>query len=88
MLYGPDCHVTAVALRETTGAAVATARLRDGGDASGQMGIPYTLAANESVRDGFPGGGFPFRGGVYLEVVAGTVEGSIVVAFPVEYEVG
>lgn len=68
------------AFLETTGTARATIRLRDGGDANAAVIVPISLSAGESTRDWLGPQGIPCRAGVYLEVVSGSVEGSVVVA--------
>ncbi|MGH3571173.1 MAG: hypothetical protein ACRDUW_04990 [Pseudonocardiaceae bacterium] len=67
------------AWRETTGAASATFRLRDGSGSAGQLLVPFSLAANDSTRD-YPGlHSIPYDIGLYLEVLTGTVEGVVMV---------
>lgn len=68
------------ALRETTGAANATVLLRDGATADGAVVIPITLGPNESTRDWFGPGGISFGNGLFVEVAAGEVEGSVFLA--------
>lgn len=65
---------------ETTGTGRATLRLRDGSDAGGELIVPVSLSAGESTRDWLGPQGIPCHAGVYLEMVTGAVEGSIVVA--------
>lgn len=65
------------ALRETAGAP-ATVYLRDGRDAGGEIVVPLQLAANESTRDYFAGG-LSLVDSLYLDVVAGSVEGAVFV---------
>lgn len=78
VLGGDVRAIAGWAIRETTGAAVATVRLRDGSTATGEVIAPVGIAA----------GGFAFfqpigkgievaTGKVFLEVVAGSVEGVI-----------
>jgi hypothetical protein len=66
--------------REVTGAA-AVIRLRDGADrdlaANGDLLVTVSLIGNESDRDWFMPGGISFGYGVYVEIVSGTVEGTI-----------
>lgn len=71
---------------ETTGTARATIRLRDGSDTGAAVIVPISLSAGESTRDWLGPQGIPCRAGVYLEVVSGSVEGSIVVAVRREEE--
>lgn len=68
------------ALRETAGA-VATVRLYDNSSsASGTLLDTIQLAANESGSEWLSGNGLRFANGVYAQVVAGTVEGSVRIA--------
>lgn len=72
--------------RETTTTAVARLRLRDGSDANGDTIVPISLSADQSTRDWLGPQGIPCKAGVYLEMITGTVEGSIVVAVRKEPE--
>jgi hypothetical protein len=62
-------------LRETAGAA-ATVRIWDGTAAAGILLATVALTASGSEAFAPPGGVF-FATGMFVEVVAGTVEGSI-----------
>lgn len=80
----PGISVTGVnfllglAVRETTGAVPAKFNIRDGMDVSGPIVLPINLAANESRSDYLPfAGGIRFERGIYIEVVSGTVEGTL-----------
>lgn len=77
VVYGRHCWLHGFAVRETTGAGAATFRLHDGNDATGPNVIPVTLAAGESSRDWFGDGGISLEGGCFLEVISGTVEGTV-----------
>lgn len=64
-------------LRETAGA-VATVRLWDNASAaSGTILATVALAANASAVSIADSGGIWFNAGVFAQVVAGTVEGSV-----------
>lgn len=63
-------------IRETAGA-VAVVRLRDGVDAGGDLIAPIALAANASSAWWFMPHGISFGAGLFLEVVAGAVEGAV-----------
>lgn len=66
------------ALAETTGAASAAIRLRDGNLAAGEVIARVDLLANESVRDFWtPHGVRVATGHLFLEVVSGSVEGVV-----------
>lgn len=63
---------------ETTGTAGATIRLWDGVANEGSVIVRIDLNANESTRDrGGPPGIQCVSGGIYLQVVSGSVEGVI-----------
>lgn len=80
LFNGSGC-VTFHSSRETSGAAVATYRLWDGGSAAGTLLLPVELAASESTRDGFFQHVLPFKTGLYFELVAGTIEGAVGICF-------
>lgn len=63
-------------VRETAGAQ-ATVYLRDGTDSSGLIIAPIELAPNESTRDSYFPGGLSFVNGLFVDVVAGQVEGAV-----------
>ena len=64
--------------RETTGAAGAVFRLWDGSSNQGAMLLTFSLTAGESVRE-IPGmHTVPYEVGLFLEIVSGTVEGSVI----------
>jgi len=67
-------------LHETTGTTGAVIRLHDGISTDGDSLVPISLGMGESVRDWFGdqrSGGVAFPTGMYLEVVSGSLEGSI-----------
>lgn len=77
--------LTGYAVAETTGAATAAIRLRDGNNANGEVIARINLVANESVRDFWtPAGVRVFTGHLFLEVLSGSVEG--VVYWTPQYE--
>lgn len=64
--------------RETSGAAKAVFRLWDGSSNQGVMLLTFSLDPGESVRE-IPGmHTLPYEVGLFLEIVSGTVEGSLV----------
>lgn len=63
--------------RETTNSAIATVELYDGTGTNGQLLTSITLAINESTRDLMGGNGLEALGGIYLNVVAGSVKGAV-----------
>lgn len=74
------------AFRETTGSAGATFRLRDGSDTGGEIIAPFALLKGGSTRDWMGPQGIPCRAGVYLEMLSGSVEGSVTVAVRREHD--
>jgi hypothetical protein len=65
------------AIRETAGA-VATIQIYDNASAAtGTLLDTIRLAANESAREWYGNDGIWFQNGVYVKIVAGTVEGSV-----------
>jgi hypothetical protein len=63
--------------RETTAAAGATFRLVDGTETGGAIVASITLTSNESTRDLIPAPGLACMSGLFLDVIAGEIEGSI-----------
>lgn len=63
-------------LEETTGSAGASVVLRDGTGTDGVFIVGITLLPGESTRDWLAGAGIGVRTGLFLEVVAGSVEGA------------
>lgn len=70
------------ALTESTGAAAAACELYDGNDATGQSLAPIQLGTNESIRDWFGAHGILAERGLYLNVTAGSVRGTLFVEIP------
>lgn len=68
-----------IAVLETTGAAPAKLLFHDGQDATGAVIVPYTLLANESARDAWAPLGWVYENGLYVEVVSGSIDGSVLV---------
>lgn len=65
------------AARETSGAAAATLRLRDGSTGAGTLILPVGLLSAGSSSSGFQRCAIPFRQGLFYELVAGAIEGSV-----------
>lgn len=74
-------RVIRTSFRETTGAAVATVELFDGNGTGGALAFTLQLAATASQQDRYTRGEFMFDGGLYFNLVAGAVEGVIVVQY-------
>jgi hypothetical protein len=79
VIINSDVHaVLGWSFAETTGTTPATIRLHDGNAATGEVFARINLAANESVRDWYiPKGVRCFTGRLFLEVIAGSVEGVV-----------
>ena len=70
--------IKGITLREAAGSpAAAKANIRDGN--GGPILFAYNFLASESGRDWFSPEGIRVNTGIYLQVVAGTVEGAIYV---------
>lgn len=63
-------------IRETAGA-TAVVRIYDNNSAAGTLVDSISLAALESAREFYPDGIQTIVGGLYVDIVSGTVEGSI-----------
>lgn len=72
---GSRCTYRGFAVEETSGAAAAKVRLREGG-ATGKIIEVIPLAAGEGASAFFESGLIVF-GDIYVEIVSGAVEGSI-----------
>ena len=62
---------------ETTGTATAKIRLHDGADANADLVGTITLAAGESARDFLGPQGIGLTYGLFVELVSGAVEGTL-----------
>jgi hypothetical protein len=67
------------AFRETTGIAGAVFRLWDGSNNAGKDICPVSLNPSESTREYIGHISLPYETGLFLEVVSGSVEGSVLV---------
>ena len=76
-LVGGSGCVTWHSTYETTGTAAASYALYDQGTSSGQQLAYVTLSAGQSTRDYVALHALPFLGGLWLDVVSGSVGGSI-----------
>lgn len=64
-------------LREATGTASAVVRIFDGMDATGLVLDEVSLAPGESRSEFYPRDGFPAARGIFVQVVSGSVAGSV-----------
>ena len=51
--------------------------LYDGVDEKGQLVAAFTLASNESTRDYPAGAGIEIKGGLFLEMLSGSIQGAV-----------
>lgn len=72
-------RVTRISLIETSGSNPATVYFYDGSSADGILLDVISLSAGQSTRDYYRLYQYPFEGGLYLDVIAGTVTGTVVV---------
>lgn len=72
-----DVILAGFAFAEATGAAPATVDLIDGNGAAGTFIARVNLLASESVRESLPYPGVHCRTGLFVNVVAGAVLGSV-----------
>jgi hypothetical protein len=78
LVPAPVIYYRGFQLRETTGLAVALVRIWDAASATGTILDEISLAANESARENYSIAKTA-KVGVYVEIVSGTVAGSICV---------
>lgn len=77
--FGRGGRLYGWAFQETTGAAPATFELFDGTGSGGQSILPATLTVNQSFRDIWGKPGIEIRTGLFMNVTAGSVRGSVYV---------
>ena len=78
-LYYAGGYVARLSLREATGSAPVSLQIYDGSNTSGVLiDAPY-LAANGWSETRFNPWDYPFDGGLYLNVVSGSVSGCITI---------
>lgn len=68
-------------LTETTGSAAASVRFWDSGTAANHEIMLVTLTAGQSTRERFRRGEVPFLTSLYMQVVSGSIEGSVTLHF-------
>ena len=76
-LVGGSGCITWHSTYETTGAAAAEYKLHDGAASNGQELMYVTLTAGQSTRDYIGLHALPFIDSLYLDIVSGSVGGSI-----------
>lgn len=62
---------------EATGSAAAEVDLYDGTGTNGSLIVPIALNQGESTRDWLAGPALHARGGLYMDVVSGSVRGAV-----------
>lgn len=68
-----------IALKESAGSpAAARINIRDGTTNAGPVIMPVNFAASESPREWFGDAGIQFNTGLRIEVLAGTIEGALI----------
>lgn len=76
-LYTGNAVLLGWSFAETTNSATASLTLNDGPDDTYPEIVRINLAINESTRDYPPGNGILIRTGIFLEILSGSVEGTI-----------
>lgn len=74
--FAARCVYAGFTIRETAGSTAVVQIFDNASAASGVLLDTISLAASESAREFYPGGIFAVNG-VYVEIVSGTVEGSV-----------
>lgn len=64
-------------IAETTGSATARVRIFDSTSAAGTVLEEVSLTANQSAREYYPDWSFAVVNGIYVQVVSGSVSGSV-----------
>ena len=77
MLSNSAGRLVGYALKEATGVGTAELDLLDGTNVDGDLLVPITLAANQSVRDWFGPAGISFGRGLYAQLVSGSITGTV-----------
>lgn len=77
VLLGFACDIFGWQLRNPSGSTAAVMDIYDGGDASGTVALPFNLPSNGNTEAWFGPNGIRFENGVYANVTAGEVKGSI-----------
>lgn len=72
-------QVVRTSFRETTGTASATVDLYDGTGTDGLWVDSIALSPGQSTRDYYLPGQYPYRTGLFLDVVSGSVRGAVTV---------
>jgi hypothetical protein len=73
----PFATYRGVTIRETTGVSTALVRIWDGTSATGRVLDEISLLPNESAREDYGDPAPTARTGVFVQVVSGTIVGSV-----------
>ena len=76
-ILGGMCLLMGWAFVETTGSAAATFDLYDGVGSGGQLVAPLSLSSGQSTRDLMTGSGIEIRGGLFLDMLTGSIKGAV-----------
>ena len=82
LLTSMEIRLCGWSLRETTGAALGTARLRGGGTVAGEIIAGISVPAGGSDSTWFGDLGFRCGAGLFLDMISGRLEGAVFVRFP------
>jgi hypothetical protein len=74
---GGDAIIMGWGLLETTGAAAAVVEIYDGFDATAQLVVAVALTAGQSTRDWLGPNGILVTEGIFVNVISGTVRGTV-----------
>jgi hypothetical protein len=74
-----ECRLIGFTFAETTDSAVAEVQLFDGHDENGVLVAPIKIASGASMLSNCGLSGWPITAGIYLEVLSGSVQGSITI---------
>lgn len=77
LMMSGDIKIHGWSWAETTGAAAATFNMFDGGNNAGTLLATITLTAGQSTRDVLNELGLLVLNGLFVEVVAGSIRGSV-----------
>lgn len=72
-----ECRLYGWSFVETSGTDIAEIDLYDGSSNNGNLLVPITLSPGQSTRDWLGKPGLRVQGGVFADLVAGSVRGSI-----------
>lgn len=85
-LYNLQGYVCRVSFRETTGTASAVFNIYDGSGTTGQLIACFQLPAGQSANFRYNPYDLPFDGGLYLNMVSGSIQGAVTIQTPAKNE--